>query len=369
MCPTPIGRVHSRVASLVPGALLGTLISIITGNADWIVLIGVLLLLGISLDSALYPFVIRYQPPWMTFVLGVFEFGLLLVLAGVLQLDLMIWAACIYYWVVWVMAALTRIVVFPLASLTYLESSGEFRRTQWSIPAPQASVPLLAVVEAPRPGAGAGLFAPPGAGGPSAIQQPISAQPSPSGIHASPFAAAGGPPLRLIETSPDAGRELVVDERLTIGRDGCDVNLSDPLISRRHAALSTDGGALSISDLGSSNGTFVNGRAIADERQLREGDEVRIGDATWEVRSAGDGSPAGAATRLRGSIPSPAADPMPSAIQRFAGFAPGEQAGPPAFERPEGHRASAARRLEATVIAYGVTGATAVAVIAFLASR
>lgn len=375
MCPTPIGRVHSRVASLVPGALLATLIAIITGNADWIVLIGVYLLLGISLDTAVYPFVIRYQPPWMTFVLGLFEFGLLLVLASVLQLDLMIWAASILYWVVWILAVVTRIVVFPIASLTYLESAAEFRRTQWSVPASQASVPILAAAGAPGPGRGAGILEQGGGGGASAIQQPISRQPSPSGIHSSPFVATGGAALTLVEVEPDPGRELVVRDTLTIGRDGCDVNLADPLVSRRHAELvSSGGGGLRVSDLGSSNGTFVNGRPVGGEHDLAEGDEVRIGDTTWKVDSgrqsdAPAGVGAGNVTRIRGSIPSPSADPMPSAIQRFPGFAPGAVVGPPAFSEPGRRRASAARRVEATYIAYGVTGATAIAVIAFLAAR
>ena len=383
MCPTPIGRVHSRVASLIPGALLATLISIITGNADWIVLIGVFLLLGISLDTAFYPLVIRYQPPWMTFVLAVFEFGLLLVLASVLQLDLMIWAAAIFYWVVWILAVVTRIVVFPIASITYLESAAEFRRTQWSIPATQASVPILAAADAPGPGRGAGIFEQGGGGGggASAIQQPISKQPSPSGIHASPFAAGGGvgvgsgTALMLVETAPEAGRELVVRDTLTIGRDGCDVNLADPLISRRHAEVESGGGTLRISDLGSSNGTFVNGRPIGADHDLAEGDEVQIGDTTWSVHAGrASDAPAGVGggnlTRIRGSIPSPSADPSPSAIQRFPGFAPGAAVAPPAFSQPEPRRgASAARRVEATYVAYGITGATAIAVIAFLAAR
>ncbi|MCB0866813.1 MAG: FHA domain-containing protein, partial [Solirubrobacterales bacterium] len=321
--------------------------------------------------------------PWMTFVLAVFEFGLLLVLASVLQLDLMIWAAAIFYWVVWILAVVTRIVVFPIASITYLESAAEFRRTQWSIPATQASVPILAAADAPGPGRGAGIFEQGGGGGggASAIQQPISKQPSPSGIHASPFAAGGGvgvgsgTALMLVETAPEAGRELVVRDTLTIGRDGCDVNLADPLISRRHAEVESGGGTLRISDLGSSNGTFVNGRPIGADHDLAEGDEVQIGDTTWSVHAGrASDAPAGVGggnlTRIRGSIPSPSADPMPSAIQRFPGFAPGAAVAPPAFSQPEPRRgASAARRVEATYVAYGITGATAIAVIAFLAAR
>lgn len=371
MCPTPIGRIHTRVFSLIPGAILATIISLVTGNADWIVLIGVFLLMGIALDTCIYQWAVRYQPPWMTFTLAVVEWLLLLVLANILELDITIWAASVLYWIVWSMAAITKVVVFPIASLTYLESAAEFRRTEWSIPPSQASLPLLAAAGASGPGPG--LFEQAAGGPASAISQPISRQPSPSGIHASPFAATGGSELRLVETSPDAGRELVIRDELVIGRDGCDVNLSDSLVSRRHAALSSDGaGGLRVKDLGSRNGTFVNEFALTEEVTLADGDEVRVGGTIWRVEAgAGDapaGVAAGALTKVRGSIGSPTAEAMPSAIQRFPGFVSGDP-GPPAFPDQPGRRVSAARRLEATAVAFAIVGATAIGVIAFLAAR
>ena len=132
---------HTRVASLTLPALLGVILSLISGREDWIVLIGVLLLLGVSLDAGLYSWLISYQPPWMTFVLALGEFGLLYVLAQILKLDLTPLEAIVFYWVSWVLAAMTKIVVLPILSLTYLESATEFRRTQWSIPASQAPLP------------------------------------------------------------------------------------------------------------------------------------------------------------------------------------------------------------------------------------
>src|SRR5215213_4902735 len=154
MCPTPIGRIHTRVAILVGPAILGTILSLITGEAGWIVLIGVYLLMGVALDVIVYPWLLRYQPPWMTGVLGLGEFGLLLVLANVLELGLSIPEAIVFYWVSWLMAATTKIVVLPVASLTYLESSLEFRRPAWSIPPPQETHPVVA--------AGADVAAKPG---------------------------------------------------------------------------------------------------------------------------------------------------------------------------------------------------------------
>lgn len=178
MCPTPIGRIHTRVSILVGPAILGTVLSIATGRAGWIVLIGVYLLMGVALDVLVYPWLLRYQPPWMTGVLGLGEFGLLYVLADVLELGLSPAEAIIFYWVSWLIAAATKIVVLPIASLTYLESSLEFRRPSWSIPPPQETHPVLA--------AGADVAAKPGelvekASG--VHQAPLQRKPSPSGVH------------------------------------------------------------------------------------------------------------------------------------------------------------------------------------------
>jgi hypothetical protein len=144
MCPTPLGRVQTRVATIWGPAILATILSIVTGRPDWIVLIGVYLLLGVALDATVYSWVLRYQPPWMTGVLALFEYGLLLVLANILELDLTIPEATGLYWASWLLAVSTKIVILPIASLTYLESSTEFRHAAWSIPPSQESLPVIA---------------------------------------------------------------------------------------------------------------------------------------------------------------------------------------------------------------------------------
>jgi len=181
MCPTPIGRVHTRVAILVIPAILGTILSLVTGEAGWIVIIGVYLLLGVALDAGVYSWLIRYQPPWMTGVLGLAELGLLFVLANVLDLGLSAAEAIIFYLVVWCIAIATKIAILPLVSLTYLESSGEFRTTDWSIPPAQAAVPILAAAAEAEAGAGPVLRS---ASGAHAI--PLDPRPSPSGVHRVP---------------------------------------------------------------------------------------------------------------------------------------------------------------------------------------
>lgn len=101
----------------------------------------------------------------------------------------------------------------------------------------------------------------------------------------------------FIEQAPMQGAERPVESGATIGREGCDFTLTDPDVSRRHAAIQIAAGELSIEDLGSTNGTFVNGDRISARRSLRDGDEVRIGSTVWKLRA-----PAGV-TRL-----SPTAD-------------------------------------------------------------
>ena len=64
--------------------------------------------------------------------------------------------------------------------------------------------------------------------------------------------------LIFVEQKPMEGREQSLQEGATIGREGCDVNLMDPEVSRRHATIRDQGGSLAIEDLGSTNGTYVN---------------------------------------------------------------------------------------------------------------
>jgi pSer/pThr/pTyr-binding forkhead associated (FHA) protein len=95
-------------------------------------------------------------------------------------------------------------------------------------------------------------------------------------------------PLVFREERPAAGRTLPVQAGTTIGRDGCDINLADPEVSRRHAAIRADdaGAAPAIEDLGSRNGTWVNDRRIDAPTPLRDGDLVRLGNTVFYVTSS-----------------------------------------------------------------------------------
>ena len=83
---------------------------------------------------------------------------------------------------------------------------------------------------------------------------------------------------RLIVTGGSRDRELILVDLLIVGRDpSCDVSeTNDPLLSRRHAAFSSDSKYASVRDLDSRNGILVNG-AKTKEAKLRHGDVVQIG--------------------------------------------------------------------------------------------
>jgi len=89
--------------------------------------------------------------------------------------------------------------------------------------------------------------------------------------------------LILVQTRPVAGREHVLCAETTIGRQGCDLVLADPEVSRRHAEVVVSGEGLVIRDLGSTNGTHVNDRPIDGPHPLRGGDRIRLGNTVFEV--------------------------------------------------------------------------------------
>jgi pSer/pThr/pTyr-binding forkhead associated (FHA) protein len=85
-----------------------------------------------------------------------------------------------------------------------------------------------------------------------------------------------------LEVSKPSGRELIAlgGQRVTLGKLATsEISLDqDPTVSRVHAVLENFGFAWSIKDLGSRNGTYVNGERISAERILRSGDELRLGN-------------------------------------------------------------------------------------------
>ena len=71
---------------------------------------------------------------------------------------------------------------------------------------------------------------------------------------------------------------------VVIGRSpSSDIVIDEPYVSSNHARLTLQGPALVLEDLGSTNGTLVNGRVIDQPVTLREDDEVQVGDTIMRV--------------------------------------------------------------------------------------
>ena len=89
--------------------------------------------------------------------------------------------------------------------------------------------------------------------------------------------------LRVRSGGEQGGSVPVRGERLTLGRhSGCDVTLDDTTVSRQHAALVRRHDGWWAVDLGSTNGTSVNGTRAAEQR-VRPGDRIELGDAVVEL--------------------------------------------------------------------------------------
>lgn len=89
---------------------------------------------------------------------------------------------------------------------------------------------------------------------------------------------APGTGMLIVVRGPNAGSRFLVDRDMTtVGRHpDSDIFLDDVTVSRRHAEIARREGALVLSDLGSLNGTYVNGDRV-EERELVSGDELQVG--------------------------------------------------------------------------------------------
>lgn len=78
---------------------------------------------------------------------------------------------------------------------------------------------------------------------------------------------------------PDGSRKTLAGDTVVIGRlDECDITIDDPKVSRRHAEVRPAGDAFRLVDLGSTNGTLVNGQRTV-EHELGDGDRIQVGDS------------------------------------------------------------------------------------------
>jgi diguanylate cyclase (GGDEF)-like protein len=90
--------------------------------------------------------------------------------------------------------------------------------------------------------------------------------------------------LVIVGNPADIGTHLVVEEKVSIGRETKGLQLHDGGISRRHASVERREGTYVIRDLGSTNGTCINGVKLRGEHQLQEGDKIFLGQTVVVFR-------------------------------------------------------------------------------------
>src|SRR5512139_3285815 len=83
----------------------------------------------------------------------------------------------------------------------------------------------------------------------------------------------------IVHSGPTPGQEFSLDQpELVIGREPASgIHLDTPLVSRRHAHITRHNDDYTIEDLGSRNGTYVNGQKIEAPRLLKDGDRIEFG--------------------------------------------------------------------------------------------
>jgi len=97
-------------------------------------------------------------------------------------------------------------------------------------------------------------------------------------------AAVNGRPSLLVREDGEERSVTLPGDAATIGRlPDCEVVLKDKGASRRHAQIKLKDGVATLTDLGSTNGTRLNG-AVVQSRTLEDGDRITIGSTVLEFR-------------------------------------------------------------------------------------
>jgi FHA domain-containing protein len=116
---------------------------------------------------------------------------------------------------------------------------------------------------------------------------PVGAEPmaAPAGKPAKEKKARGAAMLRVLDPPAHAGELYALDEEVTVGRaPGCGIVLEeDTFVSQVHARVFRRGRETYVEDLGSTNGTMVNGVRIDEVTRLSRGDQVQFGNTLTEI--------------------------------------------------------------------------------------
>jgi len=136
-----------------------------------------------------------------------------------------------------------------------------------------------------------------------------------------------------MRSGPNPGTVYALDsDQISIGRDSSnEIPVNDAEVSRRHSRLTFQGGKYVLEDMGSTNGTFVNGQRLTGPRVLKSGEVISLGEQIVFVYEAVDSDPGATMVSPRAAAaipPRPAAAPPPPP-QAYAGQVPSSQPEPP----------------------------------------
>ncbi len=131
----------------------------------------------------------------------------------------------------------------------------------------------------------------------------------------------------VMRAGPTPGKAFpVTGNSFTIGREpGNGIVINDPEISRKHSRMWLQGSTYSIEDLGSTNGTFVNGVRLSAPHSLRPGEVVALGEQISLVFEAVVSDPNATvmhAAKPEIPAPAPVSQPISQPIPAYAGQVP-----------------------------------------------
>jgi len=123
-------------------------------------------------------------------------------------------------------------------------------------------------------------------------------------------------PVVVVRQPGRTALHLVLHEPLEIGRDCGGLLLTDPSVSRRHVLLTPEAGSVAVADLGSTNGTTLDGEPLRAPANLAAGSLVRLGDTTIELAPVGGapGARTTTATTLGADVRSTSIDLVAAAV-------------------------------------------------------
>jgi hypothetical protein len=148
------------------------------------------------------------------------------------------------------------------------------RQRQWALP----DSPRVSFTTDPRLGQGEFRIAA------EAVALREEGAPAPASGRPKRSARDTGRPVLVLLSDDEAVKSIPIERRIRLGRQSDnDLVITDPGVSRHHAEVINTNGTCTLHDMGSTNGTYVNG-SVVGEHALRDGDRISVGSTVVEFR-------------------------------------------------------------------------------------